>query len=89
MDRILSLPRRSRVAAAAGAVALALAIHTSAHSQELGSITFPTSGAPAAQAAFLEGVKALHSFEFDSAAVAFQRAQKADPVSRWLTGARR
>ena len=46
MDRILSLPRRSRVAAAAGAVALALAIHTSAHSQEFGSITFPTSGAP-------------------------------------------
>jgi tetratricopeptide (TPR) repeat protein len=77
MDRILS-PRQSRLAAA-GAVALALAIHTSAHSQELGSITFPTSGAPAAQAAFLEGVKALHSFEFDSAAVAFQRAQKADP----------
>jgi tetratricopeptide (TPR) repeat protein len=79
MDRILSLPRRSRVAAAAGAVALALAIHTSAHSQELGSITFPTSGAAAAQAAFLEGVKALHSFEFDAAAVAFRRAQQADP----------
>ena len=79
MDRILSLPRRSHVVAAAGAVALALAIHTSAYSQELGSISFPTSGAAAAQAAFLEGVKALHSFEFDAAAVAFQRAQKTDP----------
>ena len=35
-----------------------------AGSQELGTITFPTSGAPAAQAAFLEGVKSLHSFQF-------------------------
>src|SRR5688572_18456856 len=47
--------------------------------QELGMITFPTSGAPAAQPAFLDGVKALHSFEFDAAALAFQRAQKVDP----------
>ena len=47
--------------------------------QELGSITFPTSGAPAAQAAFLEGVKSLHSFQFDEAAAACQRAQKTDP----------
>ena len=51
-----------------------------AHSQELGSITFPTSGAPAAQGAFLEGVKNLHSFQFDEAAVAFQRAQTTDPT---------
>src|SRR5687767_14520634 len=49
------------------------------HSQELGTITFPTSGAPAAQAAFLEGVKSLHSFQFDEAAAACQRAQKIDP----------
>jgi tetratricopeptide (TPR) repeat protein len=48
-------------------------------SQEFGSITFPTSGAPAAQEAFLTGVKALHNFQFDEAAVAFQQAQKADP----------
>jgi tetratricopeptide (TPR) repeat protein len=47
--------------------------------QELGTISFPTSGAPAAQPAFLEGVKALHSFQFDEAADAFRRAQKADP----------
>src|ERR671910_2796279 len=46
--------------------------------QELGTITFPTSGAPAAQPAFLEGVKALHSFQFEEAAEAFRRAQKAD-----------
>ena len=54
----------------------------SLNSQELGTITFPNSGAAAAQAAFLEGVKDLHSFQFDEAAVAFQRAQKADPDVR-------
>ena len=50
------------------------------NSQELGTITFPNSGSAAAQAAFLEGVKSLHSFQFDEAAVACQRAQKADPA---------
>src|ERR1019366_3606150 len=38
-----------------------------------------TSGAAAAQPAFVEGVKDLHSFEFDEAAEAFQKAQKLDP----------
>src|ERR1044071_8107001 len=46
---------------------------------ELGSIKFPTSGAAAAQPAFLTGVKALHNFEFDTAGEAFRQAQKADP----------
>ena len=64
-----------RLSLAATLVAVAAPIQ----SQELGTITFPTSGAPAAQAAFLEGVKNLHSFQFDEAAVAFQRAQKIDP----------
>jgi tetratricopeptide (TPR) repeat protein len=50
-----------------------------ARAQQLGSITFPTSGAPAAQPAFLEGVKDLHSFQFDEAALAFQKAEAADP----------
>jgi hypothetical protein len=52
---------------------------TTSAAQELGTITFPNSGAAAAQAAFIEGVKDLHSFQFDEAAVAFQRAQQADP----------
>jgi tetratricopeptide (TPR) repeat protein len=51
----------------------------SGSAQELGTISFPTSGTAAAQPAFLEGVKALHSFQFDEAAEAFRRAQKADP----------
>jgi tetratricopeptide (TPR) repeat protein len=46
---------------------------------ELGSINFPTSAKPAAQAPFLTGVKALYNFEFDIAADAFREAQKADP----------
>jgi tetratricopeptide (TPR) repeat protein len=46
---------------------------------ELGSINFPTSANPAAQAPFLTGVKALYNFEFDIAADAFREAQKADP----------
>jgi tetratricopeptide (TPR) repeat protein len=50
-----------------------------AQSPKLGTITFPTSAAPAAQDAFIEGVKDLHSFQFDEAAEAFQRVQKTDP----------
>ena len=61
------------------AIALLLAGSLSLNSQELGTISFPNSGNAAAQAPFIEGVKDLHSFQFDEAAVAFQRAQKADP----------
>src|SRR5262245_18791365 len=46
---------------------------------ELGTINFPTSAKPAAQAPFLVGTKALYNFEFDIAADAFQQSQKADP----------
>ena len=45
----------------------------------LGSISFPNSGAAEAQPAFLSGVKALHSFQFDEARMAFEAAQKIDP----------
>jgi hypothetical protein len=51
---------------------------TSAHAQELGTIAFETSGAPIAQPKFLEGVKALHSFQFDEAAVAFRESKALD-----------
>ena len=50
-----------------------------AQSPQLGTIQFPTSGAAGAQPAFLEGVKELHSFQFDEAADAFKKAQQADP----------
>ena len=44
----------------------------------LGSIDFPNSGATEAQAAFLTGMKALHSFEFEDAGEAFREAQAID-----------
>lgn len=46
----------------------------------LGTIRFPTSGAPAAQPAFLRGVAWLHSFEYDEAIAAFREAQQLDPA---------
>jgi tetratricopeptide (TPR) repeat protein len=73
----MSLKRSLIGGAAILAVVAALAARPT--SQEFGSITFPTSGAPGAQDAFLTGVKALHNFQFDEAAEAFRRAQKADP----------
>jgi tetratricopeptide (TPR) repeat protein len=51
-----------------------------AQAADLGRVDFPTSGAPAAQAQFLRGVAALHSFWYDEAADAFREAQKADPA---------
>lgn len=68
-----------RVVAAVACLVLVMVQASRPSSQEFGSITFPTSGAPAAQEAFLTGVKALHNFQFDEAAVAFQEAQKTDP----------
>ncbi len=50
-----------------------------ASAEEMGDIDFPNSGSDAAQAPFIEGVKALHSFQFDEAQLAFQQAQEADP----------
>lgn len=50
-----------------------------AQDDAFGSISFPNSGAAEAQHDFLTGVKALHSFEFDEARFAFERAQKIDP----------
>ncbi len=44
-----------------------------------GHVEFTNSGAPAAQADFLEGLALLHDFEYDSAAAAFRRAESADP----------
>jgi tetratricopeptide (TPR) repeat protein len=45
----------------------------------LGTISFPNSGARAAQRSFIRGVLLLHSFEYDDAAAAFREAQRIDP----------
>jgi tetratricopeptide (TPR) repeat protein len=44
-----------------------------------GHVNFPNSGAPAAQADFLDGLALLHDFEYTAAAAAFRRAEAADP----------
>jgi len=59
----------------------AISVATAADSlaANLGSIDFPNSGAPEAQPAFLTGMKAFHSFEFEDAREAFREAQSIDP----------
>jgi tetratricopeptide (TPR) repeat protein len=49
------------------------------HGLKLGTVTFPNSGAPAAQSSFLRGIALLHSFEYERAAADFREAQRADP----------
>ena len=46
---------------------------------EYGHVDFANSGAPAAQADFLDGLALLHDFEYPAAAEAFRRAEAADP----------
>ncbi len=50
-----------------------------AQESKLGKVDFPTTGAPAAQAHFLRGVAALHSFWYEEALEEFQAATKTDP----------
>src|ERR1700752_1520920 len=46
----------------------------------LGKISFPNSGAQAAQADFIRGVLWLHSFGYEEAIDAFRAAEKIDPA---------
>ena len=55
---------------------------------DLGTIQFPTSGSPEAQAHFIRGVSALHSFWYEEAAEAFQMAYQTDPDFAMRIGAR-
>ena len=50
-----------------------------AQAQGVGDVSFPNSGAPAAQAPFLAGLAQLHNFEYASAADLFRQAQQIDP----------
>ncbi len=72
---IRSLPR---VALATFAICMSAGLAL-AQGSALGTIHFPNSGNEAAQKDFLDGVRLLHSFEWEDAAEAFQRAQAADP----------
>ncbi len=60
-------------------LALAFVLAAGSASAQLGTISFPNSGKPEAQAAFLRGVAALHSFWYDEAAAAFREAESIDP----------
>ncbi len=59
-------------------VALLIALPAIA-APEYGHVEFANSGAPQAQADFLDGLALLHDFEYPSAAAAFRRAESADP----------
>jgi tetratricopeptide (TPR) repeat protein len=51
----------------------------SAQKSELGKVDFPTSGSREAQAHFLRGLAALHSFWFEEALEAFRESTKIEP----------
>jgi tetratricopeptide (TPR) repeat protein len=51
----------------------------SAQFESVGTLTFPTSGSPAAQPHFLRGVAILHSFGWKQAIAEFKLAQQAEP----------
>jgi tetratricopeptide (TPR) repeat protein len=50
-----------------------------AQESKLGRVEFPTSGSPQAQAQFLRGLAALHSFWYEEAVEAFRESTKVDP----------
>jgi hypothetical protein len=74
--RTLSVARRLFVGLATSVGAVTFAIAQS----PLGDVTFPNSGAPAAQESFLTGLAQLHNFEYASAAEQFRKAQQLDPA---------
>src|SRR5262245_2937998 len=64
---------------ACAALTLALVAPASAQLENVGNLSFPTSGSPAAQQHFLRGVAILHSFGWKQAIAEFKRAQTAQP----------
>ena len=60
-------------------LALLIVVPANGQQSELGRVEFPTSGSPAAQAHFLRGLAALHSFWYEEALEAFRESTKTDP----------
>src|SRR5829696_4666136 len=60
-------------------IIVAVAISVNAQESKLGRVEFPTSGSKEAQAHFLRGLAALHSFWYEEALEAFRESTKADP----------
>jgi hypothetical protein len=69
--------RAARVALAA--LVFAGPVHLAAQQDRLGTLSFPNSGAAAAQPDFIRGVLLLHSFEYDDARAAFRAASSKRP----------
>ena len=69
---------RKRVFGLLAAVVL-LTVTVNAQQSNLGRVDFPTSGSPAAQAHFLRGLAALHSFWYAEAFDAFRESTKVEP----------
>ncbi len=57
----------------------AFTVGVSAQTSQLGSVQFPTSGSEKAQAHFLRGLAALHSFWYEEALEAFRESTKVEP----------
>ena len=60
-------------------VVAAIAINVRAQEAQLGRVEFPTSGSEKAQAHFLRGLAALHSFWYEEALEAFRESTKVEP----------
>jgi tetratricopeptide (TPR) repeat protein len=58
---------------------LLIVVGVNAQESPLGRVEFPTSGSPTAQAHFLRGLAALHSFWYEEALEAFRESTKAEP----------
>ena len=56
-----------------------ITVTVNAQQSNLGRVDFPTSGSLAAQAHFLRGLAALHSFWYEEALEAFRESTKVDP----------
>ncbi len=60
--------------------ALVAAVSLVANAEDVGQVSFASSGAPEAQEPFHRGLALLHNFEYVSAAEAFREAQQKDPA---------
>ena len=62
-----------------GVIVVALAFSVRAQESQLGRVEFPTSGSAKAQAHFLRGLAALHSFWYEEALDEFRESTKVEP----------
>src|SRR5215213_788350 len=60
-------------------LAVTITFSVSAQESQLGRVEFPTSGSEKAQAHFVRGLAALHSFWYEEALEAFRESTKVEP----------